>query len=347
LDGKNPYNSDRFVTPPLSAYLGMPFARFHPNDAITYFFWLNSLAIAGGLAFIYKCFDLTEKRSVTLLSLALSALFSYPVFLLLHRGNIDAVVFFFLAAGIYASSRTPTWGSDILAGIAFAVAIHLKLYPLIVFLPIIAVRRWRLAGSLSFFLILFASFAFWLWPDFLERILQRKETFALGANGSLESTLNFVVLFLDRYVIKISTTGGMGAALTKTAYGLYSVLLASLWIIDLAHGNSQQKGNFAETIIMYIPFMVIVPGIAHHYEFILALSFIPLISWLQEINPGSYRYILLLAGGVILTQFQASALFQLTENILMYVLPGAGMLILIIVCIFLKLHFRSEDVKAG
>lgn len=78
--------------------------------------------------------------------LALGAvLLSTPVVFAMERGNCDALVLILLAGAATAIRRKAKW-ADGLAGACLAVAMWIKIYPGLVVLSALALRRWRVAA---------------------------------------------------------------------------------------------------------------------------------------------------------------------------------------------------------
>jgi hypothetical protein len=81
--------------------------------------------------------------------LALGAVFlSFPVMFELERGNSDVLVLMMLCIAAWAMSRDSDWGWDAAAGIALAIAMWIKIYPALLLVAPLALRRYRVfAGA--------------------------------------------------------------------------------------------------------------------------------------------------------------------------------------------------------
>jgi hypothetical protein len=78
--------------------------------------------------------------------------------------------------------------------------------------------------------------------------------------------------------------------------------------------------------------MVALPKSVYHYEFVLLLPLLPVLELLLR-NAGSRSQrivIWVITLGVALTQWQAVALYTLTDNILAYYIPGLGLLLVMV-----------------
>lgn len=73
-----------------------------------------------------------------------SILVSYPILFEMERGNCNLLVLAFLLLALWAMRRTSPW-TDSLAGTLLAVATWVKIYPGILILAVVALRRWRVA----------------------------------------------------------------------------------------------------------------------------------------------------------------------------------------------------------
>lgn len=331
FEGRNPWDWERFVTPPLSAIIMMPLSGFPPKLAIDIFFTINILFIVGGLFFYTLSFPLKDKWKDTLFLMIVTALFSHPIYFLLQRGNIDGLVFFFLALGVFYSTLGSTWKNEIVAGVALAVAFHLKFYPILILFPILASRRWRLALVTCFFIVFLFLLTFNLWPNFIDKILMRQSIFTIQENGSLINSLIAIIVF-PGYVFTKTVFVGM-QTITFIGYGLYFILFCLLWRASCCSVHSIANYNVAVLSVLCLPFMVLIPSLAYQYEYVHLLAFIPLINWLEGENIIDRKYLYALTVGIVVSQIHSTSLFLLTQNPVSYFLPGLGLLLVVFVCL--------------
>jgi hypothetical protein len=270
-------------------------------------------------------------------------LFSYPVYFLLHRGNIDGIVFFFLFLGIYFSTLLPKWQNELVAGLAFAVSVQLKLYPVLIILPILANRRWRLMLFMVLAVLILGLLTPGLWLDFFEKIVFRNSIYTVQENGSLVNTI--MSIFYIFKSSRVAVPDPVKLVVAKTvAYSIYFLLLITLCSVDARKGDLSRYQDFGISAVFYIPFMIVVPVSVYHYEFVHLLSFIPLACWLKEKEFGS-QYTFLLMLGAVLCQSQAAALYILTKNVSAYFLPGYGALLIVILGVFLRIQLAKGYFK--
>lgn len=331
FEGRNPWDWERFVTPPLSAIIMMSLSGFPPKIAIDIFFILNILLIVGGLFFYTLSFPLNDKWKDTLFLMIVSALFSHPVYFLLQRGNIDGLVFFFMALGVFFSTLESTWKNEIVAGITLAIAFHLKFYPILILFPILASRRWRLALLTCFFIAFLFLLTFNLWPDFIDKILMRQSIFTIKENGSLINSLIAIIIF-PGYVFTKTVFVGM-QTITFIGYGVFFILFCLLWRTSCYFARSVTNYSVAVLSVLCLPFMVLIPSLAYQYEYVHLLAFIPFIIWLESVDLLDRRYLYVLTVGIVVSQIHSTSLFLLTQNPLSYFLPGLGLLLVVFVCL--------------
>jgi hypothetical protein len=341
IDGTAPWQWDRFVAPPLSVLLALPFASLHPVKAIQIFFTLNVMAILGGLVLYTKSF-LLESPKFVFFSMGLSCLFSFPVIFLLQRGNIDGIVFFLLALGVFCAAKGSDWKKDLFSGLAFSAAIHLKIYPVLIYLPILAFRRWRLAIVTTVFLGFIGMMTLSMWDDFFIKLSLRQDLYSPRENGSLAHSLMPFIVFALRFLSVSPPAGGL-KSIENISYVIYAILLVSVFLADVRRARFGQSRDFAVSAMMYVPFMVTIPATTFLYEFVHLMCFIPLIAWMDEQIPWSRPYLAWLAGGVILSQTQSTALFIASGNLLADYIPGIGALFIMLFSVFMTYKLQYND----
>ncbi|HTU20453.1 MAG TPA: glycosyltransferase 87 family protein [Gemmataceae bacterium] len=80
-------------------------------------------------------------------------LFSFPVLFELERGNWNMLVLLFLLLTVMALRGRSRW-CDFLAGAFAGIATWIKIYPALLLLGLLALRRWRAAGSFAVVVLL-------------------------------------------------------------------------------------------------------------------------------------------------------------------------------------------------
>jgi alpha-1,2-mannosyltransferase len=131
-----------YAYPPTVAYLAVPLALL-PYRLAGYVFALASLAaLALGVLLLFANRETGRRRTLVRAGLMAAIMFA-PVHQTLGLGQINCVVFLCCALGLYFARRNSVWP----AGLFIALAIHIKLFPLVL-LPFFVVRRqFRLLGT--------------------------------------------------------------------------------------------------------------------------------------------------------------------------------------------------------
>jgi hypothetical protein len=97
--------------------------------------------------------------------------------------------------------------------------------------------------------------------------------------------------------------------------------------------------DFVQVAILYFPFMVAIPKLVFHYEFIILITLIPFICrlWRDVVDKTEKWILFAIAVGILLTQVQSFALVELLENITIHYIPGLGLMLVLIGIVFLKI----------
>jgi len=147
---------------------------------------------------------------------------SPPVWLLLERGNLDAVVFILLAPGLWFLARRAP-GPLALAGgsVALFVAAALKLFPAVILVA--AIAFWRGARA-RWSLLLFVAFAAWLLAslDEVAMIMQKTTRGLEPAYGRMQAG--------SRYVAEVIAPHAAAAEAAGTLRGLMRGSLV-IWLV--------------------------------------------------------------------------------------------------------------------
>ena len=187
LAGQNPYEVGLiYLYPPLtaeamakafevtnaaSAALGWSAAREDVWERVFYLYQCAQLALVIGAYFLLRRFA----RAVGLVALWTPALIGAllvldnPLFRTVRHGQVNLWILDLSLASVLAARRLPA-----LSGAALALAVHVKLYPLLLALPMAIRRRWRaLAWSAGFLALIALALADWgrdltLWREFAD-----------------------------------------------------------------------------------------------------------------------------------------------------------------------------------
>jgi hypothetical protein len=297
LNGDNPYRVGRFVTPPISAILNIPLTLVSLQKASKIFFIISVLGYLFILSLNTSMFFSDRVQSAKLITLSLiTAFFSYPFLFILDRGNIDIIVLLFVFIGIYFWDK-----NEFLSGFCLALATGLKLYPLLLVIPIIVFRKWKILVALLGSFALFYAVTPHTWNYYLySTSIIRASSFCVYENGSIIIPFYFLLRSFDLvsglHLLTISI--GLG-------YSLFFILLCSKIIFDIQLAKDKLFKDSIRHIYYYLPFMVAVPSLVYHYEFVLFLLFIPFFEkeWDLEYKVGLFYPYLLIILGIVLTQF--------------------------------------------
>jgi hypothetical protein len=341
LNGGSPYQVERFVTPPLFAFVNLPLALLQFQAAHAIFAFLIPFCLLAACLLVYRALRNApeEENHQFVFNIVLVILFSYPVYFLFERGNIDGVVLFLMCLAVFQVDRYP-W----LSGLFLALAIHFKLYPVLLLIPLFALRRWKpLLWSLAWTVLLALLMAPY-WTEFALLLSKRSNSFQLFENGSLVNTL----LFLGRLVSNLTGGGSLAWEFAPLyAAVLFAVFLSVLVLADTRlHGRLSPQDHAAHAFL-YFPFMVALPKSVYHYEFVVLIALLPILDffWRRSTSDGEAIALGVMAVGLALSQWQAVALHLLTANMAAYYIPGFGLLLLMIgIVIFKFIQLRRSKI---
>jgi hypothetical protein len=117
--------------------------------------WLSMQTGVFSLA-VYLCWRSRHQLDLLTVPLPLllaATLLSYPVVAEMERGNWNMLVLLFLIFSVWAL-RGQSLVCDILAGTFAGIAAWIKIYPVLLFLGLLALKRWRAAGCFGIAVLL-------------------------------------------------------------------------------------------------------------------------------------------------------------------------------------------------
>lgn len=338
--GRSPYLDPRLVTPPFFPQLIFLIINLMTNVGAPLglhgFFWANLACIFINISLVAYLF-IPSGRAIAISVMIAGALSSYPVLMLLDRGNIDAWVIFFMLVGLLGFSRN----SYFTAGSCLACAIASKVYPIILLAPLFLQLQIRTILWCGFAGILIYCAAPEPWQDFLtHRLLDRWQQTGDRENGSLLRTTHW--LFRGSY-----TADEVTSIFQITAI----FIIASHLALDLfSNRRLFSPLDRSAWLLMYIPLMLAFPKTVYHYCF-----------WSMLLMPATYAYLLtrtrspflralvaLSCIGVGLSQFPGIAFESLDmptwrpQLIYGSFIPGFGALIVLLCHIPLKALWLKE-----
>lgn len=328
LRGGNPYLVRGTTTLPLSIVLATPFtlARF---VTASYLNALTSVAAMGGaLALsIHAGRGRLEYRRDWPLFLLL--VLGYPFAFLVSRGNVEYWVWLLMAVGFWLEvDGSAPW----LAGLMLGLGALLKLYPLLLILPLVALRRRATALAMLAVTLLGLTMPHTL--DFVtgslgERLGRRID---LHQNGSVIGLAHYL---LGRLGLRDATPAiVLGLAVVAAAF------VACVWRDWHRARVTPPRGEaLGLALASYLPFVGTVPSVAYCYVLvglILALPFVES-AWWQAPSPRAQRALALFAVGLGLAYAPVYPIsYALSEAEVVHVLPPLGNLLCMAAAVWLK-----------
>lgn len=326
--GKSPYSVSRYVTPPLPALANIILIPLGFEIARDIFIALIPLLIFFSYLIIYSALKDPDANDGDwlLLSGIFVIAFSYPFYFLLERGNIDGVVLFCICAGLSLLRKKPWLGSLLLA-----VASLLKLYPLLILVSLLFSRRWKPFFWTCGWLLGLALLTSPYWGDYLVSSYHRSYYFRLDENGSMVNTVMIIMVFLQLVRTGNSTSIFDQSSSIFTAI-IYGITVITLLYSDYKTPHSTTQKAYLSNMLLYFPFMVAIPQLVYHYEFVILIPLLPVLSfmWRDTLSIPKKSCLVLMAVGIALSQWQAIALHMLTGNMLVQYIPGFGLMLVII-----------------
>ena len=326
-NGESPYSVSRYVTPPLPALANMVFVPLGFEGARNVFISLIPLLIFVSYLLIYRALsDQTPNNSnLVLLSGIFVIVISYPFYFLLERGNIDGVVLFCMCAGLILLPKKTWLGSFLLA-----VASLLKLYPILIPVSLLVTRRWKSFFWVCGWTLVLILLTIPYWEDYLESSYRRSSYFRLDENGSLTNTVMIIMIFL-----KLAFTGNITGIFDQSS-STFTAIIYGIVVITMLYSDYKTSSNTLEkeqlsNLLLYFPLIVAIPQVVYHYEFVLLFSLLPVLSfmWKNTLSTPRKFCLVLMAIGIALSQWQAIALYVLTNNMLAQYIPGFGLMLVI------------------
>ena len=265
----------------LSEAVGWSAARDAVWDRVFYLYQCAQLLLLFGAYFGLRRFGADAGlRGWWLPALVAGLLvFDNAVFRTLRHGQINLFVLDLALAGVVLARRRPA-----LAGLAVALAGHIKLYPLILWLPMTIAGRWRAAAwsvaSVGAVMLVSSDFGrdFSLWRDFLELLRADFPGEIAFRNNSLHSLLfntarlGFDVRGASAFVSWGTRLGALGFAVW---YGLRFHARVRLHRAAPAAGEGDRLGFAAHAADALAFALLVSPSVwEHHYVMALPLALV-------------------------------------------------------------------------
>jgi hypothetical protein len=246
-------------------------------------------------------------------------LLSYPFYFLLERGNLHGLVLALMMLALWLSGRR-----QVLAGLCAGLAIATKLYAILLLTPLIVERRWKLLGVAAAVFVTCVAATPTLWLGFLARAIQQEGSFGLQGNGSIVCTFHFFGMGLRAVGLPLQE-----GTLRGMAVGAYVAMFLFSSYADYLKRERRDDKEAAALALLYFPFMVAMPQQAYHDGLVVLLALVPAVCYLWGRRAGrrSSAALLVITGGIALSQMQAVALSRVAGGIAPHVIPGLGLLL--------------------
>ena len=279
-----------------------------------------------------------EDKKIILTAGIVALLFGYPFYFLVQRENIDGWVFLFLSLGLYWLYKPK---KELFSSFFFSLAIVFKIYPALIILPILLNKKWRLLFWIGLWLALWGAITLLWFSDFRTALSMRSQSFfRFDENGSLIATIDLFTILIASLGIPVPATTIIKYSPTA-AFLIYVLLISSVFFADY---KTSKTTNFEITsYLLYLPFMIVFPKVIYHYSLIICLLLIPALShlWKTSETRPQKGLIFIITIGVALTQWQTVATYKLTDNIVSHIIPGFGLLMVLIGIAIYKIYELS------
>ena len=263
----NPYASSVSVYFPFSYFPIYPLTFFKKYFAYAIFaiLFLTFLPIAE-----YRCIQAKGKADRFFTMFTLTAL-SYPVLFLLDRGNLECLVFTFIALFVYCYKE----GKDNAAALFLSGAVAMKLYPAVFCVLLISDRRWK-----PFLLVVVST---------LVLTLGSAALLEGGVSASLVGLQRNLLLFKAQYLnslhgLQHNSSLYVPAALMATTLSLTGILskgypfFAILLFIVAAAFVTFREDAYWKRVAILSYMMILLPQVSYDYKLI--HIFLPLLLFL-------------------------------------------------------------------
>ncbi len=330
LRGFDIYANRRVVVPPAFPALFSWLTWFREATAAWIMAGITLASVVGGLGLVARAMGARIGRAALLVFVLTVILLpmNYPFLFLFDRENLDGIVLLFCLAAMFGVGRGGRW--DYLAGACLALAAGIKVYPVLLVVPLIISRRWKVLGAMAAaMIILIGATSPGLWGNYvMHRMIGRTEWFTLYENGSIANTIAWTLLVVQD-IIHTPLWPDPGRFLLN-AYGVvFLMLFLPCVVLDAVAAWKGLGEDAVVRVLRYFPFMVAIPKIAFHYEFIVLLALLPVLvwDWQQAKDPHDRTRVLWQAVALGFSQFPAMAWFKLGCGGEVMILPGAGLLV--------------------
>jgi hypothetical protein len=276
-----------------------------------------------------------RSRIVRAVLFGLAAILSAPVLATLNAGTVDGFTMLLIAVAVFLSisARTPESGDavperrknlDLLAGLALAVATGLNPFCIVLLVPILLLKRFRIVAGCCAGLVLVFAVSPRMWLDYGNVYLSSDEfLYKANNNASITSALHLL------------SHGEAGVFpyppppfLTAIA-GAMLLLVLNLFV-DLKSGAPAEPRAQATLLLTYLPFALIGPLTIDPHSLSLNLLLLPALAycWITATHRLARSGIVVSVMGWALTQSHLTSLEQIHNSLFPFAIAGIGTLVL-------------------
>lgn len=351
ITGQNPYELARFVTPPFSMLIFIPFTIMEKELAIFVFTIANLFLITFALLFSFKIFFQISKVKYEFLIILITLFFSFPILFLIDRGNIDSLVWLLIIISIFSLEK-----NHFISGLFLAISISIKIYPIILLIPLICHKKWKLLVYIVMFISVFALFSPELWKEYFNsNFLNRVDQFRVDENASLFNLL-FISGKVMMFFLGIDTIKNFEQYISITTIFIFFVSISLMIYYDLKQSKNATGTNITSIVLMYVPFLFLLPKLVYNYELVVIYSLMPFILSNYYKDKTNFKLYLLVTIGIAFTQFPVVSYEKIINQInnlsnlniegrIIYVIPPLGLVILIFSFIKLRLKYFKDNLR--
>jgi glycosyl transferase family 87 len=334
---RSPYLERYFTSPPPAALLNCPLAQLPFGAAYSAFFGITLGCMAAALAAL-AAFQFPKQRAVSsaiFVSTFTALLLGFPFQFLIERGNTDAVVVALSAFGLLALRKR-----EGLAGSLIGLAAAIKIYPLLLFLPLLVFRKFRTAIAGVITIGVLAALTWEHWPAFFHQFAARDSVVRFDENGSMANNVFYLSLLID-------PDGQLLGVKTITRIGtlLFAALVGGMLLADMRRRHPADAKETVAHLLLYSPLMVSFPNLVYSYELVFAMAAVPAIChfWHTARTRDSRPFLVLMMAGAAMSQFQAVAFQKLTGVVAAHFVPSLGLLLMSLGALGFKAVTRARQ----
>lgn len=274
----------QYLYPPFFSLLISPLTFLSFKNAVQIWYFLSFLFIGMSVFLTVKMFDKNLLTAILTAGLiTFFAEFIFPMQDLLWAGNVGAAILFLYTAAIYLQKNN----YPALSALLIAVAVFIKLTPLIL-IPLMIIRRqWKWLAAFAGWSVLLLAISFWQlgWQNHREFLTKIMPAMSAGIAERNNRTLLSLFQFIElRKIPTIENIGSEDAALRANSTILFKIpaALALLGTLYYFRRDNKTASQLISEMYALVLLSLIVSPISWRHSYILALA--PLIFiWLHPL----------------------------------------------------------------